>query len=216
MKGSNAGNKARYPYPLTPGALDQAFLDPDMAEKIKQAFDELRTLHVADLFVTIGDSDGTRQVARAIKSIISVARNLEDLKVDEVGDVLWQQDSQRISLHELVHEYFDLRRIQFLELNGIRSSALDFTRFFKYRARTLIEVEFNNVDCKDGQWEQILTELRELSWPKLESFFLHNCQDPEISAEEDVDVSNIAVTDYLCRRTDRNPMEKPYVHYSVS
>ena len=186
-----------------------------MAEKVEQAFNELRTLHVTNLFIQIGDSDGTRQAARAIKSIISVARKLEDLKVEEVGSVLLQQDSQRISLYELMHEYCDLHRIQYLEIDGIRSSARDFTSFFKKRARTLIKVEFHNVDCKDDQWEHIVTELRGLSWPKLEWFFLDNCQDPVTSAEEDVDVSDIAVTDYLCRRTDRNPMKKPYLHYTV-
>ena len=203
---------------MLPSALERAFSASESAEKVKQAFAELRSFNLSNFPAVIGSSgisNNLRQISLAIKKVISVAKNLERLDLGDIDDILSVAESHRISLTDLTEIRGDLGYVQYLKLHAICGTAHGWKSFLRNHALTLIEVGFHYVYCTDQGWEIIVKELRKASWPNLEEFYLDICHDPRTLAEEDQDVSDIMVTDYLCRRTNRNPREKLYVYYSM-
>lgn len=196
-------------------ALDRAFSTSESAEKVKQAFGELRSFNIPNVPVANENLliKSLRQISSTIKKVVSIAQHLERLEVGVIGGVLSPERSPRISLTNLTTSHSDLLYVQYLDLHGITATALEWTSFLETRAFTLVKVRFHDMLCTNEGWEIIVDELREQSWPKLEWFKMDDCQDLK-TLVDDEDVSDIVVTDYLCHRTDRNPRKKPYVYYS--
>ena len=201
IKGPNAGYKADYPSRLCADTLESAFDSyvgrGDIFDRI---FGELRELHVDEMFGSGGASlYETVETARFIKHIIKIADKLECLTIEYISGF----ETERLSLFQ----GWEMKHLQYLELHHMDVTLNELVGFARSHARTIVEVQFRSVRCRNAKWVEIVENMREFSYPRLRSFVAWDCRREYWGedVEDGAELGNLKLHDYLLRRTDDNP-----------
>ena len=180
------------------------------AIKAKQAFHQLRRISIRDMS-EVKDNAGMRNVADTLRTLCLFAPSLETLLVKEIGEHPMLIEVEHLKFPELIDSWVSFN-LQYLELHGLDATHSQLVAFFRIRASTLIEVGFNFIECTDKNWTTVLDSLRTFSWPKLRWFAMTYCHDAQSRKEDQEEIDDFAVQEYLRQETDRNPRQKPYVY----
>ena len=163
-------------------------------------FGELRELHVDEKFGSGEESlQATIETANFINSIITTAKKLERPTIERISDF----DTERLRLLQ----GWEMENLQYLELHDVYVTLDELVGFARSHARTLIEVRFIRVRCRNAKWVEIVERMREFSYLRLQYFEACDCRRELWKDEEEhgAELGNLKLHDYLLRRTNENP-----------
>lgn len=150
----------------------------------------VRKLEIGRISQLSHDRDSLSEMSTGVCQLISFAPLLETITVKE----MYSGFGPYPTFFDIFPSHH-LRNLRNLDLCNLDTTERVLIEFFTWHTATVVDVCFRSMYVTDTDWSSVLSRLRSLTFPVLESFELDDCF-PNI---------NCRAQDYILHRTDKDP-----------
>ena len=184
--------EGNHPRTISPEALMNTFYLADEPNG-RKALRELRALEISSIETNFDHGEELGTTMAAIRQIIGLSPNLEKVILGEISDEVSGETPSLIGIFGSTK----LQYLQKLDMYNYESETNDMVQFVCRHAATLVDVRLGWMTLLGGDWPSLLTQLRQITFPRLKYFVLNDCDDNEVDLE---------VQDYVLGKTDFDPI----------
>ena len=159
----------------------------------RKTLGNLRALEISSIETNSDHGGELGETMAGIRQLIGLSPNLEKVTLGEISDKVSGEMPSLIG----VFGSCKLAYLQKLDMSNYESEESDMVCFFRRHVATLVEIRLSWMTLKGGDWSSLLTQLREVTFLRLQHFVLNDCYDNEVDLE---------VQDYVLWRTDFDPI----------
>ena len=188
-----------FPNKISSQALSTVFCDENL-KTCEDALCDMREFQLGEFSIESYDTINASKIVAALQSLLQSSRCLETVTLDQIYSNFDHLIDLRPSMDNIL-PYHGLEKIKKLSLHHYQTTVVSLSDFFRRHGHTIVEVRFDYVEITGGDWATALVQLRNLDFPRLETFILSHSDE----VEEDYDVT-WQVQDYILKKTDENPI----------
>lgn len=161
----------------------------------------LRTFHIENIYVTDNDETEFAAIMAGIYRLLDQTPCLETIEIEEIAGN-YRSTLPKPELGQVIPvrqgAFFRLRRLFTRSVNARRPLLL---AFLTINAKTLVDLEFWDMDILDDDWASVLGHIREIKFKRLRRFMISWLDDDDTH-----DSVDLFVEDYVTHVTNANPV----------